>query len=101
MKNKLKAFLLFIFCIILISLFWKNNILLTVLLSISLISILIFFHNKKDLIVIFVSGIGGAVGEAILIYLNVWNYTNPTIFNIPIWLPLAWVHVAIIVLLLR
>ena len=101
MKNKLKAFLLFIFCIILISLFWKNNILLTVLLSISLISILIFFHNKKDLIVIFVSGIGGAVGESILISFKIWNYANPTIFSIPIWLPLAWAHIAVIVLLLR
>ena len=101
MKNKLKAFLLFIFCIILISLFWKNNILLTVLLSISLISILIFFHNKKDLIVIFVSGIGGAVGEAILVSFKIWNYANPTIFSIPMWLPLAWAHIAVIVLLLR
>lgn len=101
MKNKLKALFLFVFCIILIGLFWKNNILLTILLFISLISILIFFHNKKDLIAIFISGIGGAVGEIILIFLKVFNYANPTILNIPIWLPLAWAHVAIIVLLLR
>lgn len=101
MKNSIKAIFLFLFCLIIIALFWKNNILLTILLSVSLISILILYHKKKDLITIFAAAMGGSLGELILIYLGIWSYTNPTLLNIPLWLPLAWAHVGIILTLLQ
>jgi hypothetical protein len=73
-----------------ISLFYKNNILLTFLLIVAWLVGIKFWHKKHD-VYFFISGaIIGPVGEIICIYFGVWQYTNPTFLGIPLWLPFAW-----------
>ncbi len=83
---------LIVFCasIVAISLLYKNNLLLTLLLIAFWGICLKLWHTKRDFF-FFVSGaIIGPVAEIIAIYFGAWHYTNPTQLGIPIWLPLAW-----------
>ena len=72
------------------ALFFENNFLLTAIFVI-LCGIRMALYHKKDDIFFFVSGAFlGPLSEAILVQFGVWQYANPTLFGIPIWLPLAW-----------
>lgn len=48
------------------------------------------WYDRND-VYYFVSGaFVGSIAEIICVYFGAWRYTNPTIFGIPIWLPIAW-----------
>jgi len=96
-KFAIIEFVLFVIGIILISFFYNNNLLLTSLLIISLLIITKIWHQKDDIYFFLVAAILGPVSEIIMIHFGVWQYTNPTAFGIPLWLPLAWGLSAIII----
>jgi hypothetical protein len=74
-----------------ISLFWQQAALLSILLT-----GLVFLKHKilpieKEFLWFIVAGILGAVSESAVIFVSgVWNYTNPHLINIPLWLPFLW-----------
>jgi hypothetical protein len=76
--------------IALISLFFRNNVLLSVLLIILWIILIKFWHKKHHLIYFVVGAVLGPLVEIICIYLGVWQYANPSFLGIPMWLPLVW-----------
>jgi len=83
---------LIIFClgVASISIFFTNNVALSLLLILIWVAGIKFWHKKHD-VYFFVSGaFVGTVAEIICIHFGVWQYANPTIFGIPMWLPLAW-----------
>ncbi len=70
--------------------FYANNVFLTALLLLMLFFILKFWHRKYD-IYFFVSGaVIGPIAEVIAVQYGVWQYANPSILGIPVWLPIAW-----------
>lgn len=88
-----------LFCsgITIMSLAYTNNVLTTSLLIIALIIGIKFWHKKHDICFLVVGAIVGPVAEIICTRFGVWQYTNPTILGIPIWLPLAWGLVTVLV----
>ena len=106
MKRLLRAFvyvfLLTLGCIFLVSSFWENPLLLTlILLIISTIVIYISTHyrskNSEDILLFILVGITGALAESVAIYFGTWKYELPQFIGVPYWLPLAWGLTAIII----
>lgn len=86
-----------IISIILVILFWKENILLTTTLIFLLFLITIkLWHKKNDILTIVFGVIFGWASESVCVYFGVWEYTNPT-FLVPLWLPILWGIAALII----
>ena len=73
-----------------ISLFYKNNLLLTVLLILAWLIGIKFWHKKHDIYFLLAGAIIGPLGEIVCIHFGAWQYANPTFLGIPIWLPFVW-----------
>ena len=81
---------LFLVTIASISFLYMESPLLTGLLILAMLIGGKMWYNRND-VYYFVSGaLVGSIAEIICIHFGAWRYTNPTIFGIPIWLPLAW-----------
>lgn len=90
-NHRLFTVLLFIAVgILLVSFFWKN----TVVLSLVLIAAAYIKHRimtiKKELLWFLIAGVVGAFGESMIMASGPWSYTNPDIINFPIWLVFLW-----------
>ena len=83
-------FLLFIAGIASVCLFFKNNILLMVVLIAGWIIGILVWHEKHDIIFFLVGAILGSLGELVCVNYGVWRYENPSFLGIPIWLPFVW-----------
>jgi len=71
-------------------LFYKNNLLATILLlTISIIGLL-KWKSWITLILFIFGGIWGPISEIIAIQYGVWEYTLPNFFSVPIWLFILW-----------
>ena len=57
-----------------------------------------FWHGKHDIIFFISGGVLGPFAEIIAIHFGVWQYTNPDFLGIPMWLPLAWGFVSVMLL---
>ncbi len=94
MKHLLKAFaysaVLAIITLLSVSFGWKNPLLLTIILALISSAMLILYRNKEDLYLYIISGVAGAVAEAIAIAFGAWNYAFPNLIGIPYWLPFLW-----------
>jgi len=74
-----------------VAIFYKNNILLTSILIIGWLVSLKFWHERTDLYTFFAGAIiVGVVGEILVVNFGAWQYSNPTLFGIPSWLPISW-----------
>lgn len=82
--------IIFILTIIFIATFWSKNILLAFTLFALYLVGNLFWHKKYDYIYYLTGLIVGPVAEIVATYFGAWTYANPTILNIPIWLPFAW-----------
>lgn len=94
MKHLLKAFaysaVLAIITLLSVSFGWKNPLLLTMILIVISAVMLIIYRNKEDLYLYVLSGIAGALAEAIAIAFGAWSYAFPNLIGIPYWLPFLW-----------
>ncbi|MBI2610216.1 hypothetical protein HYW53_03545 [Candidatus Giovannonibacteria bacterium] len=77
--------------ILLSYLFWQNNILLFIIYLVLTLA-LIFWHKDKTEFIIFVYGIIiGLIVEVIGTQVSGYqSFTNPNLWGIPFWLPIAW-----------
>ena len=73
-----------------ISLFYENNLLLTLLLAVMLFAGMKFWHKKRDFSYFISGAVIGPAAEIICVYFGVWQYSNPSFLGIPMWLPLIW-----------
>ncbi|OVE75132.1 hypothetical protein BVX95_00125 [archaeon D22] len=89
-------FTIYYIMIILSILLWENNPALSFSLGLILLVLLTNFHYKEDLFFIFLFALLGPVVEVICVYFGAWSYGNPTILDIPIWLPLGYAAFAVI-----
>lgn len=88
---------IYILIIILAINLWENNLLLFIILLIILILLITDFHDKEDIFFIVFSGTIAPILEFICISEGAWFYQNPTIFQIPLWLPIGYCIFAVIV----
>lgn len=73
-----------------ISLFYHNNLLLTLILFAGVLFGMKVWYKKHDIYFFITGAVVGPIGEIVAIYFGAWQYTNPTFFGIPLWLPLVW-----------
>lgn len=95
-KGVFKHLLIFVVLVLSISLFWKNSLLLSLLLGFGLV----FLWYKKayrtdDVIISIILSIGFSIGETIIVKCEAWSYTNAV--GIPMWLFFAWCHTVIVI----
>jgi len=89
-KELILEIIIFFVGMLSISLFYKDNLLLFVLLMLYWVVGIRFWHKRHDVYFYITGAIIGSIGEIVCIHFGVWIYVNPTLFGIPIWLPLAW-----------
>lgn len=95
-KAILYLFLIFVLAFLL-AFFWRSNFLLFTILVISSLSIRQFDWQREDLMRYIIPAIIGPLFEIIATAGGTWSYNNPTFLRIPIWLPLAYGVVAVLV----
>ena len=71
-------------------LFYKNNLLGTILLLIISIIGLLKWKSWVTLIIFLFGALWGPISESIAIRAGVWEYAVPNFFNVPIWLFVLW-----------
>lgn len=69
---------------------WDNNIVLFVMLLSTSVLMLSVEKSKQEVETFIFSAVFGASAECIAIIFGAWTYSNPDLFNIPIWLPFLW-----------
>ncbi len=89
-KDLLLGFLILAFEILLFYFFWKENIVLTVLLLAISAVILLGFSSREEKVLYFVCFILGPIFDLTLVPRGVWAYGNPFMFGVPLWLPFAY-----------
>lgn len=72
-----------------ISLFWRDNLTTTVLVTIILAAVLFSWRGSLDFARFSIAFVVGPIMEVICVYYGAWAYANPILF-IPPWLPFAW-----------
>jgi len=80
-----------------IALCHRKPILLTVLLAVTAIIAMAFWRKSHVVCFYLVGAVVGPCGEMICIRSGAWAYANPTFLTIPLWLPLAWGLVTVLI----
>lgn len=89
-KDLLIGFLIYVSNILLMYYLWQNNIALTVIFIVISAFVLLKWADKEEKIVYFASFVLGPILDLILIPRGVWAWGNPSLFGIPLWLPLFY-----------
>jgi hypothetical protein len=94
----IRDLVIFWFVIFLVVLCWTNNIMVTAILigAYGLRSYL--WPNKEDHVLFVGGAILGPIAEIIATSVGIWQYTIPTFFNIPLWLPFAWGFATVLII---
>ncbi len=81
---------LIIFVIFSISLAYRNDLLLTILILAGCAAGFLFWHEKADVYCFIVGMIAGPITEIFTTGAGAWVYTNPSFLGIPLWLIPLW-----------
>jgi hypothetical protein len=73
-----------------VSLLWRDNVLLFVVMLVGCPIALILWHNRLDVSFFLVIAVLGTLAEAVFVQFGVWHYVNPTLLGVPLWFPLAF-----------
>lgn len=89
-KEAFFEILIFFVVMFTIAFLWQNNSVLFIVALIECFVVMNLWHEKYDVIYFIVAAALGPIGEIICIHYGTWSYTKPSLFGIPIWLPLVW-----------
>lgn len=73
-------------------------VLLAALLVVTALVAFAFWRGRHVVLIYLVGAIVGPTAEIICVKAGAWTYTNPTFLGIPLWLPLGW---GMVILLIR
>ena len=90
---ELAAFLTLVCSIIFL---WQNNLLLFIIVIMECLTALWFWHERYDLCFFSIASILGTFAELVFVSSGIWLYTNPTLYGIPLWFPVAFGTTALI-----
>ena len=81
-----------VFLLIFICASYNNNFILTMIVVSFFLFALLTHYSRYRLILAIVSIVFGTIGEIVCCAkaVELWRYKNPTIWGIPIWLPMVW-----------
>lgn len=94
-RGKIRMYLLTsvfsVLCLLLVSLFWREPLLLfSLLLANAAFMLSVGTSRRRDTAIFALCGIWGALSEAVAISFGAWSYPMPDFLGIPFWLPLVW-----------
>ena len=69
---------------------WKNNIAITIAFLIMSVFVLLLLTNKEEKFLYFTGFILIPIYDLTLVPRGVWSYGNPTLYNVPVWLPFSY-----------
>ncbi len=92
MNNRkiLISVLFVILVIILVSVFWKLPLILSILLIIAAVFKSRIIPIKKELLWFCISGLIGPGVESLIMLSGAWKYAQNSLVNFPVWLILLW-----------
>ncbi len=73
-----------------VALLWKYNLILVITLIVLATLMLLMNKSKQELLTFIFCAFFGAIAEIFAVIFGAWEYTNPNLFNIPIWLIVLW-----------
>lgn len=73
-----------------VSLLWRDNLLLFVVMLVECPLALALWHSRLDVSFFLIIAVLGTLAEAVFVQFGVWSYTNPTFLGMPLWFPLAF-----------
>lgn len=95
-KNLILEIALFCLGIAIISLFYKSNVFLA-LLMVAIIAITTkLWRRKYDMSFFIVGATVGPTAEIVCVHFGAWQYASPFFLGIPLWLPIAWGFIAML-----
>lgn|SRR3989338_5971335 len=89
-KDLITGTIIFFLDIFLLYFLWKNNLALTSAFAILSVILLLFLTCKEEKFTYFIGFILGPIYDITLVPAGIWTYGNPTLFSVPIWLPLTY-----------
>lgn len=81
---------LFVFMVITVNLFWKNNLFVGSILLLETITALIFFYKNSERIFFVFTGLFGTTLEIIGGIIGIWKYSYPDLIAVPFWIFFCW-----------
>ena len=93
-KNIIFNVIFAIITLLIVILFYKQILLLTILLIGLAIIGLIKWSSKLTILLFIMGGIFGTLAESIAINYGVWQYSLTNLFNVPLWLIIVWGNAA-------
>ena len=90
---ELAAFLTLVCSIIFL---WQNNLLLLIIVIMECLTALWFWHERYDLCFFSIASVLGTFAEITFVRSGIWEYTNPTLYGIPLWFSVAFGTTALI-----
>jgi hypothetical protein len=80
----------FALLVVSVSLLWRNNLLLSLIMLVEGGVALRFWHDRYDLSFVLVIGGMGSLAEAAFVRSGAWHYANPSFLGVPLWFPIAF-----------
>lgn len=92
MKNKafIRDSILFTLVVLVVLLFWKNNLVVSFLLAVEFLGAALFLYSRPERLFFLFAGIFGVVLETIGGKVGIWTYTFPNFITVPIWIFFCW-----------
>lgn len=75
---------------------WQNNLFLLVVVLVQCLAALWLWHERYDITFFFVISVFGTVAEGLFVKSGIWMYSNPSLYGIPLWFPVAFGTTALI-----
>lgn len=85
---------IYILCVVLVSLLWRQPLVLLACYVAVSILMLYRWHDRTDVVFYFVAFVLGPAAEAMAVRFGAWEYSKP-FYHLPIWLPFLWGIVAL------
>lgn len=73
-----------------VALLWEYNLILFIVLTTLTALMLLIKKSKQEMITFALCAFFGAIAESVAVLFGAWNYGNPNLLNIPIWLIVLW-----------
>lgn len=97
LTNVLRDVIIFLISIVLLIFLWEQTILSTLAIIVLYILRQTLAREKGDTAIYLTGAIMGTSLEIIAVRANIWQYTTPYFFGIPLWLPFAWGFVTVVI----
>ena len=73
-----------------VSLLWRDNLLLFIVVMVECLIALALWHDRYDVSFFLIIAVLGSLAEAVFVHFGGWHYANPTFLGVPVWFPLAF-----------